>query len=665
MTNEFSAHVLILDDDEGLCHLARKRLERAGYRVSAAPTILLAQEHINAARPDVLVLDYDLKSGQTGLDFFRALTQQGVLIPAILVTGFADESRVTEALRSGVADLLQKTGDYLDYLPAAVTRLVSQTMLKRQIAEAELLRQRELHYRTLAEAIPQLVWTCLPNGECDFLSKQWVAYTGIPEELQLGTAWLTRLHPDDVTPTMAVWRAAVTGIADYDIEFRLRRYDGKYRWFQVRGVAMPDSEGRISKWFGTCTDIEDRKQAEQEREALLISERTARSDAERAVRVKDEFVATLSHELRTPLNAIVGWAQFLLRDASDGEKLHKGLEVIDRNAKLQAQMVDDLLDMSRIMSGKLRLDITDVDLGDLVNNVVASVQPAADAKGITVTASRAPMGPIQGDGSRLQQVLWNLLMNAIKFTPRQGNVHLRLGSADNAAEIVVSDNGKGMKAEFVPYVFERFRQEDSSTTRKFSGLGLGLAITRQLVEMHGGSIEAESPGEGLGSTFIVRLPLPTTRPAAASTKRDSVSRLHPGDNEPRLDGLHILVVEDEPDGRDLVQRILEDRGARVTGCTSTNEGLAAFATERPDLVISDIGMPDQDGYEFIRRLRALESNDAMFTPAAALTAMARAEDRHRALLAGFQAHIAKPVDPLELVVVLASLVRRNRLLQRT
>ena len=664
MTNEFSAHVLILDDDEGLCHLARKRLERAGYRVSAAPTILLAQQQIDAARPDVLVLDYDLKCGQTGLDFFRALREQGVLLPAILVTGFTDESRVTEALRSGVADLLQKTGDYLDYLPEAVTRLVSQTMLKRQIADAELLRQRELHYRTLAEAIPQLVWTCLPNGECDFLSKQWVAYTGIPEELQLGTAWLTRLHPDDVAPTLAVWRAAVTGIADYDIEFRLRRYDGKYRWFQVRGVPMPDSEGRISKWFGTCTDIEDRKQAEQEREALLMSERAARSDAERAVRVKDEFVATLSHELRTPLNAIVGWAQFLLRDATDTDKLRKGLEVIDRNAKLQAQMVDDLLDMSRIMSGKLRLDITEVDLGDLVSNVLASVQPAADAKGITVTASRVPMDPIQGDSSRLQQVLWNLLMNAIKFTPRQGSVHLQLASADNAAEIMVSDSGKGMKPEFIPYVFDRFRQEDSSTTRKFSGLGLGLAITRQLVEMHGGSIEADSPGEGLGSTFTVRLPLPATRLATPSTLRANGSRLHHGDIEPRLDGLHVLVVEDEPDGRDLVQRILEDRGARVTSCTSTDEGLTAFNTERPDLIISDIGMPGQDGYEFIRRLRTLESGHSSFTPAAALTAMARAEDRHRALLAGFQAHIAKPVDPLELVVVLAALVRRNRLPQR-
>lgn len=661
MTGEFSAHILLLDDDLGLCHLAKKRLERAGYRVSAAQDIPTAQEHITTSMPDVLVLDYDLKAAHTGLDFVRELARQGVTLPAILVTGFTDESRVTEALRSGVADLLQKTGDYLDYLPAAVSRLISQIMLKRQIAAAELLNERELYYRTLAEAIPQLVWTCLPNGNCDFLSKQWVAYTGKSEAQQLGKAWLRSLHPDDVAPTAALWRTASVGTSDYDLEYRLRRHDGQYRWFQVRGVAMRDADGSVAKWFGTCTDIEDRKQAEQEREALLISERAARSDAERAVRVKDEFVATLSHELRTPLNAIVGWAQFLLRDSSDPEKLRKGIEVIDRNAKLQAQMVDDLLDMSRIMSGKLRLDVAELDLADLVKIVVASAQPAADAKSIAMTATGDTTLLIHGDESRLQQILWNLLMNAIKFTPRQGSVRLQLRQHHSTAEIAIIDSGRGMKAEFLPYVFDRFRQEDSSTTRKFSGLGLGLAITRQLVEMHGGSIEAASAGEELGSTFTVRLPLPAVRQGTASKLSQSHSTALLNDAEPRLDGLHVLVVEDEPDGRDLVQRVLEDRGARVTSCTSTDEGLLSFSTSRPDLVVSDIGMPGQDGYEFIRRLRALEGSDKTFTPAAALTAMARAEDRHRALLAGFQAHIAKPVDPLELVVVLASLVGRNRI----
>ena len=662
-TSHALPYVLILDDDVGLCHLAKKRLERAGYRVTTVPNILMAQQQIDAFLPDVLVLDYDLKSDQTGLDFVRTLAQQGVTLPAILITGFTDESRVTEALRSGVADLLQKTGDYLDYLPAAVSRVISQIMLKRQIAAAELVNQRELYYRNLAEAIPQLVWTCRPSGECDFLSKQWLAYTGLPEALQLGNGWLQALHVDDVERTEKRWHAACHGAADYDMEYRLRRYDGQYRWFQARGVPMRDAEGKITKWFGTCTDIEDRKQSEQEREALLVSERAARSDAERAVRVKDEFVATLSHELRTPLNAIVGWAQFLLRDSSDPEKLRKGLDVIDRNAKLQAQMVDDLLDMSRIMSGKLRLDVVELDLADLVKNVVASAQLAADAKEITITATGNQKLPIHGDGSRLQQVLWNLLMNAIKFTPRQGSVQLDLRRQHSNAEIAVIDTGRGITAEFLPYVFDRFRQEDSSTTRKFSGLGLGLAITRQLLEMHGGSIEAASAGEGLGSTFTVRLPLPILRRGTALNHSLARPANLLGDGEPRLDGIHVLLVEDEPDGRDLVQRVLEDRGAKVTSCTSTDEALNAFAAERPDLVISDIGMPGQDGYEFIRRLRAFEGIENTFTPVAALTAMARIEDRRRALLAGFQAHIAKPVDPLELVVVLASLVGRNRVKQ--
>ena len=666
MTSEFSAHVLILDDDEGLCHLARRRLERAGYRVSCAQTTSAAQHAIDAAQPDVLVLDYDLKTGQTGLDFFRALSLQGLTLPAILVTGFTDESRVSEALRCGVADLLTKTGDYLDYLPATVTRVVSQQMLKRQLAEAEALYQRELHYRTLAEAIPQLVWTCLPNGECDFLSKQWLAYTGQPEQLQLGHAWLDVLHPNDVEPTLTIWRAAVLGAADYDIEYRLRRHDGQYRWFHARGVAMRDGQGDVLKWFGSCTDIEDRKQAAQEREALLVSERAARSAAERAVRVKDEFVATLSHELRTPLNAIVGWAQFLLRDASDRDKLRKGLEVIDRNAKVQAQMVDDLLDMSRIMSGKLRLNIGEVDLSELVSTVLASVKPTAESKNITLTHSGKALGLIEGDSERLQQVLWNLLMNSIKFTPHEGCIQVVTSCDEHNAEIAITDSGRGIKAEFIAHVFDRFRQEDATTTRKFSGLGLGLAIARQLVELHGGNISAASPGEGLGATFTLHLPLPLPLPASTILSSTKSNRLLPpsdspsSDDTPRLDGVNILLVGEASEGRDLVMHILEDRGATVTSYHTADEGIAAFAVARPDLVINDMGTPDHDHDEFICRLRQLEDGSAFLTPAAALTAEVQSDDSHRAVPAGFQARLVKPVDPAALVEVVASLAGRNR-----
>lgn len=651
--------VLIVEDDEGLRHLTSRQLQRAGYRVELAADGNAARAEIALAVPDLLILDYDLKTDETGLDFFRALCSDGLTLPAILVTGFTDSGRVIEALRAGVADVLPKSGDYLAYLPEAIARLINQVQLRQRLAAAEVMREREMSYRTLSEAIPQLVWTCRSNGHCDFLSKQWLDYTGAPEEQQLGSGWLDMtLHPDDLARTRAAWQAAVDGRADYDLELRLRRFDGCYRWFKARGLPLRDGNGTILKWFGTCTDIEDNKQADQEREALLASERAARTEAERAVRVKDEFVATLSHELRTPLNAILGWAQFLLRDRSDPVKLSKGLEVIHRNARLQAQMVDDLLDMSRIMSGKLRLDVSEMELAPVIDNVLASVQPAADAKEICITGSADAGILILGDPARLQQVLWNLVMNAIKFTPRQGTVTIALRRRNTDAELAVSDSGKGIKAEFLAHVFDRFRQEDSSTTRIFSGLGLGLAITRQLVEMHGGDIHAASDGEGRGATFTVHLPLCAPRRNALVSAPAGLPRAQSDAGvDPRLDGMHILLVEDEPDGRDLVQRLLEDRGARVTACASAAAGLDAFMLERPDLVLSDIGMPIQDGYEFLRLLRQREGSANPPIPAVALTALARSEDRQRALLAGFQSHIAKPVDPLELVVVLATLAR--------
>lgn len=513
MSNGRPPHVLLLDDDEGLLQLAQRVLQRSGYRVSAAATSEAAQVITGTDAPDALIVDYDLKAATTGLDFFRALRAAGQTLPAILVTGFTDESRIIEALRAGIADVLPKTGDYLDYLPEAVERVLVQGRLQKRLAAAEVAHEQDLQYRILAETIPQLVWTCLPNGDCDFLSKQWVGYTGIAESAQLGSAWLEVIHPQDRDLTRQAWQDAVGQRAPYDVEQRLRRHDGVYRWFKSRAAPVHDRSGRVTKWFGSCTDIDDDKRADQEREDLLVSERSARSEAERAVRVKDEFVTTLSHELRTPLNAIVGWAQFLLRDHSDPEKLRKGLEVIDRNAKLQAQMVDDLLDMSRIMSGKLRLEVQRVDLADVIDNAIGSVQPAADAKEIALSVGPGPPGVVQGDPARLQQVLWNLLMNAIKFTPKQGKVSVSMARIDSEIELTVSDNGAGISSEFLEHVFDRFRQQDTGTSRRYNGLGLGLSITRQLVEMHGGRISAVSQGEGMGAQFMIRLPLAPAKQA--------------------------------------------------------------------------------------------------------------------------------------------------------
>lgn len=660
--HQATACALIIDDDEGLLSLARRALVRAGFEVVTMTGTQAARAWLDGGDknplPDVLIVDYLLGTAETGLDFLRSLRASGRMLPAILCTGFADEARVIEALRSGVADVVPKTSDYLDYLPQAIERVLAQKRAQREIAEAELVRARELHYRTLAEAIPQLVWTALPDGRIDFASKQLLSYTGMDAQSLLGTVWPDALiHPDDCDQTVRRWSEALRECGDYDVEHRLRAADGAWRWFKTRAAPLLDGEGRVSKWFGTSTDIDDQKRAAQERECLLANERAARSEAERASRLKDEFVATLSHELRTPLNAIVGWAQLLLRDASDPPRVEKGLQVIHRNARLQSQMIDDLLDMSRIMAGKLRLDVQRVELVDVITDVIATVQPAADAKEIRVMPVLGAAVVVHGDPARLQQIVWNLLTNAIKFTPRRGRVTVTLTAAADEAQLLVSDTGCGIREEFLPHVFERFRQEDASTTRQFGGLGLGLSIVKELVEMHGGGIVVKSDGEQRGATFTVTLPTLVAegagrRGAVAPTSAQSDAAL------PGLDGVRVLVVEDEADARELVQRVLEDRGALVSVAASACEALRAFDECRPDVVVSDLGMPEEDGFAFIAKLREREAVHGRMTPAAALSGRASGEDRRRALMAGFQTHLAKPVDPADLLLAIASLTGR-------
>jgi PAS domain S-box-containing protein len=653
-----TAHALLIDDDEGLLRLASRALLRSGYRVSIAASTAEARSAMAMQMPEVLVVDYALAGAETGLDFLRALRAAGLALPAILCTGFADEARAIEALRSGVADIVPKSDGYLDYLPEAIERVLRETRIQRELAEAQRVREREAYYRTLAEAIPQLVWSADRDGHCDFASNQLLEYIGATFDELAGDPWVERvIHPDDRARTRRAFAGARRHGAKVDVEHRLRAADGRYRWFNSRAAPLFASNRTITRWFGASADIDQQKRAGEERETLLASERAARAEAERASRVKDEFVATLSHELRTPLNAIVGWTQFLLRDASDPERVKRGLEVIDRNARAQTQMVDDLLDLSRVMEGKLRLDVERVDLADVVNSVIGSVQPAADAKEIRITPIFGSASPIQGDPSRLQQVVWNLLANAIKFTPRRGKVRVTLRRVDSEVELAVSDTGQGIKPEFIQHVFERFRQEDAGTTRRYGGLGLGLSIAKQLVEMHGGRIEAASGGEGHGATFVVRFPVASVDFAPERAPQPTSS-----DAPLALAGLHVLVVEDEPDARELVQRVLHEHGARTTAVGNARDALSAFEAAPPDVIVSDIGMPGEDGYELIRKLRALEEPLGRVTPAAALTAFARSEDRRRALLAGFQTHLAKPVDPLELLVVIASLAGRTKAL---
>jgi PAS domain S-box-containing protein len=437
----------------------------------------------------------------------------------------------------------------------------------------------------------------------------------------------------------------------------------------VEGVltAVRDDRGRLIGYSKLMKDVTDRRRIEAEREQLLQSERAARSEAERSGRMKDEFLATLGHELRTPLNAILGWAQVLRHThALDGE-LAEGLGIIERNARAQAQIIADLLDMSSIISGKVHLEVQPVDLASIVESAVNAVRPAAQAKSIRLdVAIDGAAGKVRGDPNRLQQVFWNLLTNAVKFTPQEGAVAVTLGQSDSSLKVSVVDTGEGIDPAFLPHVFERFRQADASTTRRHGGLGLGLSIVRQLVELHGGTVTAFSDGAGKGSTFQVVLPLPTKAALPVTQADPSQPRrsppLHaemsPAPNA-NLQGVKVLVVDDEADARSLIERLLHDCDATVTTAASAKEALDVLARDRPDVLISDIGMPKEDGYSLMRRIRRLKDERGRL-PAIALTAYARVEDRVKAMEAGYQLHLAKPIEASTLIAMVATLSKRER-----
>ncbi len=436
-----------------------------------------------------------------------------------------------------------------------------------------------------------------------------------------------------------------------------------------------DNTGRIVGAAKIAHDITQRRAAERslrereaelakllaERESILASERAARSEAERLGHMKDEFLATLSHELRTPLNAIQGWAT-LLRTGKVGPEDHqRGLETIERNVRTQTQIVNDLLDMSRIVSGKVHLEVQPLHLHDVVTHAIETVRQSAQAKNIRIRpVLDSRTGLVRGDPDRLQQVLWNLLTNAIKFTPSGGSIQVALERVNSHVEISIQDSGIGISPDFLPHVFDRFRQGDPSTTRRYGGLGLGLSIVKTLVELHGGSVRAKSPGENSGSTFILALPVSHVNHEAERSAQHYTENPLEEIELPRLNDVEVLIVDDEPDGRGLVARVLEDRGARVTCTSSGNEALAALAAKRFDILLSDIGMPDMDGFELIRRVRQLAVPHAARLPAIAITAYARSEDRQRSLLAGFHMHLSKPIEARELVAGIAGLVQLTR-----
>ncbi|HKQ48132.1 MAG TPA: ATP-binding protein [Phycisphaerae bacterium] len=471
----------------------------------------------------------------------------------------------------------------------------------------------------------------------------------IPKALLLPSPAQLRLANEELAKQVRVREAA-------EAELQLSRND------LARRVEARTSElAEINRALEM--EIHERRRAEEERQQLLASEQFARGEAERANRMKDEFLATLSHELRTPLNAILGWAQVLRKAGGTDEEQRRGLETIERNARAQTKIIDDLLDMSRIIAGKVRLDVQSVDLIPVIEAAIDSVAPAIEAKGLRLQkVLDSGVGAISGDPNRLQQIVWNLLTNAIKFTPARGQIQVTLERVNSHLELSVADTGQGIKTEFLPYVFDRFRQQDPSPARPQGGLGLGLSIVRHLVELHGGTVRVKSPGDGLGATFIVTLPLsPVRRDGAAEGFFHPVAgmsrpiQLH-GDS---LKGIRILVVDDEADARELIKRLLEQHGAEVLLAESGPVALGILDQVVPHLVISDLGMPNQDGFAFMRAVRGRPRERGGQVPSISLTAFARLEDRVRTLQAGYQMHVAKPVDAVELIAVATSLVGRR------
>ncbi|MCC5600429.1 hybrid sensor histidine kinase/response regulator [Nostoc favosum] len=591
------------------------------------------------------------------------LVPQALALPSPVQLEQANQElqiQIGERLR--VEEELRKYQNHLEEMVAVRTNEISKTneQLQQEILERqrilEILRQSEERYRYLAEAIPQLVWTTNPNGECDFFNQNWCEYTGLTLEQSLGSGWLAALHPDDIQNADEVWSNAVKNSTIYNNEYRFKRAsDGSYRWQLARGLPLKDEQGIVVKWFGTCTDIHEQKEILEERAHLLELEQIARAKAETANRIKDEFLAVLSHELRTPLNAILGWSKLLQTGRLNQAKTSEALATIERNATLQVQLIEDLLDISRILQGKLTLDITKINLESTILSALQTMRLAAEAKLIEVSTVFEPdVGEVMGDSTRLQQVVWNLLSNAVKFTPKGGKVQVRLKQADGYAQIIVSDTGKGISAEFLPFVFDYFRQADSTSTRNFGGLGLGLAIVRNIIEIHGGIVKADSHGEDKGATFTVSLPLLQDESPSLTDEQNYPVLLTP--KSLPLAGVRVLVIDDDADSLDFAAFVLEQDGAFVIALSSASEALQTLAEVKPDVLVSDISMPDMDGYMLIRQVRTWTPEQGGQIPAIALTAFARNDDQQEALKAGFQMHLPKPFNPEKLIAAIAKLV---------
>lgn len=499
-------------------------------------------------------------------------------------------------------------------------------------------------FRDLADAMPVLVWITRPDGSYEYYNRRWIDYTGSSDEHIHNDSWQRFLHPDDVAHCAACWAASLSSGEPYETEYRFRRAaDGEYRWHLARSLPTHDADGRIARWFGTCTDIHDRKQAE---EAL-----------QQAGRAKDEFLSIVSHELRTPLSAILGWTQLLEMDVLDAAERKEAIETIKQQAKAQSQLIEDLLDVSRILNGKFHMRAMDVSLARVLAAAVNAVTPIAAQGDVKLIQSEwNPALIVHGDPHRLQQVVTNLLTNAIKFTPKDGTVQIGLEMDNSSARVIVHDSGMGIPVDQIEAIFERFKQVGGEAIRDKGGLGLGLSIVKHVVDAHHGSVCAKSEGPGQGSRFEMVLPLSAVSEAADTVPGSTADHL--ADVEP-LTGISILVVDDEESARTVIAATLRKAGAGVLTARSAADAWGLLGTKPFDVLISDVAMPGEDGLQFIDRVR---HSDQPFRqlPALALTGFASVDDQTRALAAGFQMHAAKPVEPADLTRRVASIVRASK-----
>ena len=646
------ASILLVDDYPANLLALEAVLQPLGHTLVRATSGEAALKAVLRQEFAVIIMDVQMP----GLDGFQTAAllktrERSRHIPIIFLTAISkDAAQVFQGYAQGAVDYLLKPFDP-QILRSKVSVFVElwqrgELLRQREAALRALERERlaqeaELRYRALVEAMPASIIALDAAGRIYYSNARWRAYAGLADEeprRPREPAWHV-VHPEDRADAQAVLARVCAGDGPCTKELRLRRaQDGEHRWHTVALVPQHDAAGTLTGFIGTATDIHD--------------QHMARLEVERASRAKDEFLATISHELRNPLNAILGWTRMLRSGKLDADRAARALETVERNAEVQAALIEDMLDVSRIITGKLLIHVGAVDLERVVSAAFETVRMAAEAKEIDVRLALDQGATLaSGDAERLQQVVWNLLSNAIKFTPRGGAVEVRTRRDGSQLELAVRDTGQGIAPEFLPFVFDRFRQADSSSTRVHGGLGLGLAIVRHLVELHGGTVRVWSEGPGQGATFTVRLPVRAVAGAVEAEHRASrapsgVRALGQG---AELGGLQVLVIDDEADARELLAAVLEHHGAAVQTAGSVDEALPLVERLRPDVLVSDIGMPGADGYDLIRRVRALPPGRGGLTPAAAVTGFARSEDGRRALAAGFDRHVAKPVEPVVLV----------------